>query len=374
MIHPARQYSFPDLVAGLEAAANDNYINVQECGDLRQYTYSQSCTYDKAWTPFTRMARGLILDHANDNVVATPFPKFFNHGEEPLPIPDLPFEIHNKIDGSLIILFWHNGGWRTATKGSFNSEQAKWAMEWLRNLKPTEHSPGLSNLAPGTTYLFEAVYPENRIVVTYDFSGLVLLGGYHADGREFNLIDEIDAASALGCRTAGRRFYSSISELLALMPALPASQEGFVVRFNNGYRLKFKGDEYCRIHRLISNVTPLAIWESMKAGDDLEAIRRELPEEFWADFDGIRDALTARVEALVQGAKDRVDTYVDWTDKELGLKLPTIHPDIRPLVFPLRKHGIDRARQMAIKSVRPTGNRLDGYKPSSGMHKVLEAA
>jgi RNA ligase len=125
----------------------------------------------------TLLARGIILDPKNKRVVATPFPKFFNVGERLDAIPDLPFEKFEKLDGSLIILFYHKGEWHTATKGSLGSEQAKWAVRWI-----TAHD--LSCLDKETTYLAEALYPENRIVVHYQHTGLVLLGASRGDGSE----------------------------------------------------------------------------------------------------------------------------------------------------------------------------------------------
>lgn len=64
--------------------------------------------------------------------MATPFPKFFNAFERGESIPDLPFETFEKVDGSLITIFWHAGEWRTATKGTFGSAQALWAAERLK--------------------------------------------------------------------------------------------------------------------------------------------------------------------------------------------------------------------------------------------------
>lgn len=375
MTHPARSIPFADLVAGLQAANDNGHVNVQENGALRLYTYSKSCVYDRAWTPFTRMARGLILDHANENVVATPFVKFFNCGERDYigdgndtgagpEIPNLPFEVYEKVDGSLIIIFWHEGRWRTATKGSFNSDQAVAAQRLLDtgNTRP---------LWPGETYLAEYVGPQNRIVVNYEFEGLVLLGAYRADGQEFTYQDLLALSLPLGWRVADRHHFDSFSDLLATAPTLPATQEGFVVRFSNGYRLKIKGDEYCRLHRCISNVTPLAIWEAMVAGADMDAMRRELPEEFWVDFDYIRLALASRAEELIADARYYVECYNEHSDKEIGLLLSSIYPEhIRSLIFPLRKQGETKVRAMALKMVRPKGNHLEGYRPSSAMQRV----
>lgn len=365
-IHPARKLTYAELVAGLAAANDNGHVNVQEDGALRMYTYSKSAVYDKAWTPFTEMARGLILDHANENVVATPFVKFWNYGERP-EIPNLPFEVFEKVDGSLIVIWHHNGRWRCSTKGSFNSDQAVAAQRLLESANTTI-------LSPGETYLAEYVGPQNRIVVSYEKEELVLLGAYCADGVEYNYVALDMLGAFLRWRVADRHHYDSFTALLSTAPSLPATQEGFVVRFANGYRLKIKGDEYCRLHRCISNVTPLAIWDAMQSGADLDAMRRELPEEFWADFDFIRHALNVRLANLRNDIADYVHLHADKSDKELGLVLHTVPAHVRSYLFPYRKHGSlqGRAWQNLYRQVRPTGNVLEGYRPSSAMLRVDE--
>lgn len=121
-LHPARILPFRDLVDALQAARAERLVYEQVGpGGLRLYCYTNSCVYNEQWNDATLIARGLVLDVDNQTVVATPFPKFFNASERGENIPDLPFETFEKADGSLIIMFWHAGEWRTATKGAFGS-------------------------------------------------------------------------------------------------------------------------------------------------------------------------------------------------------------------------------------------------------------
>jgi hypothetical protein len=53
---------------------------------------------------------------ATKRIVATPFPKFFNAGEHNGTIPALPFEVFEKVDGSLGILYHFDGAWGASTK------------------------------------------------------------------------------------------------------------------------------------------------------------------------------------------------------------------------------------------------------------------
>jgi RNA ligase len=277
--------------------------------------------------------------------------------------------VFEKLDGSLIIVFYHNGRWKTATKGSFKSSQAVWAAERL---------PKPDILIPGITYLFEAIYPENRIVVHYDYEGLVLLGCYRKDGTEAPY-DNVDlSAMFLGVGSARKHDYSSISDLIAVTGTLGPNEEGFVIRFQSGLRLKLKGEEYCRIHRLISRVTPLAMWDAMKNGDDLNEIRKQLPEEFWHDFDTIIGLLSGKIKWVVSRVMNYCYPIAGLSDKEVGLSLDKAPEEIRSFIFPYRRNNGDllsgRAREHIFRSIRPTGNFLEGYKPSSSMNKITEEA
>lgn len=373
MVHAARLMEFEKLYTGLQYAAAEGLVRESVGpGGLRLYCYSEKCVYERSWDEITLLARGLVIDVVTREVVATPFPKFFNVGEGEVTIPDLPFETFEKLDGSLIIVFKWDGEWHSITKGSFKSEQSRWAAAWIDDLD-------LDSWVPlGATLLFEAIYPENRIVVRYrgDMTGLHLLGGYYKDGDEFCYGTLRDLGELICVSVVERHSYSSVSELMVTAKGLDSNAEGFVLRFSNGLRLKIKGDEYCRIHRMVSRLTPLAIWESMATGDDLEAIRRELPEKFWGDFDIIEKLLYARIAVINDEVVAAGLLWMQATDKELGLRLQELPPMARKFIFPWRKEGglgvSQKSRDALYREIRPNGNALAGYVPGSAVRRVAE--
>lgn len=371
-MHPARQIDFGDLLAELKDARANRLVYERPGPDgLLLYVYTERCVFEDAWTPITMAARGLILDPAARRLVATPFPKFFNAGERGGAIPDLPFEAFEKLDGSLIIIFHHAGRWRAATKGAFDSAQAQWAQARL-------DAADLSPLRPGTTYLSEATYPENRIVVRYDEAALILLAGFAEDGIELNYDAIRETAAQLGWTAAERHPFHSISALLLHARDLPATREGFVLRFSDGIRLKVKGNEYKRIHALISRVTPLAMWEAMAAGDTMSRIKQDLPEEFWDDYDSIVSLLNAEIHRLTERVGQLARGLMDVSDKDVGLRLGTLDPELRPFIFAWRKQNGDllqgRSREVVFRAIRPKGNVLPGYVPSYALGRVLDEA
>lgn len=381
--HLARRLGFEALVALLAHEEAMGNVVVTRDGPLALYTYTRQCAYERNWSAAAKLARGLVLDVEAQRIVATPFPKFFNLGEPtatgvaPETEFDEPFEVFEKVDGSLGIIFWHGGRWRVATKGSFKSAQAVWADVAL-------DESFWDALARGTTYLVEIVYPENRIVVKYDFAGLVLLGAYDAEGYELDDPELDRVARCLAWRRPRTFGFGSLAALLAAAKRLPALEEGFVVRFASGFRLKVKGDEYCRLHRLVSDVTPLAVWELLADGTKApEAVAADLPEEFRGDFERLVTRLTEQADAVRAFVDADVVRAEGLDDKALGLALQdqqsAFASAVAKWIFPVRKRGWadvlapgSVSRRKFWTTVRPTGNRLDGYEPSSAMNRFQE--
>lgn len=256
-------------VEAIQREIEAGYINVQDhpTAPLRILNYSPRAQYDWHWTPETMQCRGLIVDH-EWNVVARPFPKFFSVEQLNGVVPVEPFEVYEKMDGSLGITYFVDGKPCIATRGSFVSEQAQRATEMLSSKYADLY------LNPACTYLFEIIYPENRIVVDYgDREELVLLAVIEtATGEEMTL--PVQAPVPVAKRYDG---FGQFSELMAIQDA---NREGFVVRFRSGQRVKIKFDEYKRLHKLLTGVSPKAIWEALRSGEGTAQIVERVPDEF----------------------------------------------------------------------------------------------
>jgi len=71
------------------------------------------------------------------------------------------------------------------------------------------------------------------------------------------------------------------------LPKDVSNFEGYVIKFESGLRVKVKLDEYVRIHRLVCDLTPRRIWENLSAGDDIDSIIKEAPDELHKELDGL---------------------------------------------------------------------------------------
>ena len=240
---------------------------------LTIWNYSQTTQYEGKWDEVTLQCRGLITWNDNGEVLARPFRKFFNL-EEGKHTPTSEFDVYEKMDGSLIIAFYLWGRWYVASRGSFTSEQAIVAQKLLDNMDTF-------NLSIGATYLFELTAPWNRIVVDYgDEEKLTLLGAINNDNCAEAPYSSLEfTAKQIGCDVVKR--YDGIKDYSTLKGIIKDNQEGFVIRFSNGDRMKIKGEEYLRLHKIMTEVSTKSVWEVLSNGDNMEDLLKDVPDEFY---------------------------------------------------------------------------------------------
>jgi hypothetical protein len=73
-------------------------------------------------------------------------------------------------------------------------------------------------------------------------------------------------------------------ELYSTLKALnKANEEGYVLRFfPSNLRVKIKFEDYCTLHRILTNVSSYDIWENlMKFGKLPEQMLNDVPDEFY---------------------------------------------------------------------------------------------
>jgi hypothetical protein len=131
---------------------------------------------------------------------------------------------------------------------------------------------------------------RNRIVVDYgDMEELILLAVIdNSDGYELDIHNE-------NINLEGNRFkhiyknlgftlvkkYNGITDYSILGGMVSNDREGYVVKFKSGMRIKIKGEEYVRLHRILTNFSNKDIWQILRNGEDLAKYLDRVPDEFY---------------------------------------------------------------------------------------------
>lgn len=273
----------------LEDAIENDLVTVRSNleGNLKIYNYSAMVQYNREWNNVTKNCRGLILD--NDyNIIARPFPKIFNYTEivpDPVIFDRIP-QVSDKADGSLGIIYPDGAGYKVATRGSFESEQAIWATEWLNEVYPRAYHHNWSFRQPeGITTLVEIIYPENRICVDYgQRAELVLIAAIDNNTGADIPLQSVEWWD--GDRIQEHKGFSDIDEAYRFATSNEyEGKEGVVCtwyKYNEpSFRLKIKHPEYVRLHGIIHSFSKKKVWEVLAEGGDFLLLLDEVPDEFY---------------------------------------------------------------------------------------------
>lgn len=257
-----------------------------------------SLKYDQIKSPFSeplvRQCRGLILDSANNwALVARPFDKFFNLGEElAAKIDWQTARCQEKLDGSLMILYWFDGDWRVATSGtpdatgSVGHVNPDWNFQglfwWVWNCQLMKRP---AEKWREWTFLFELLTPYNRVVTKPVGNRIVFLSARSLDGEE-----EMVGGDEFPCETY---HWEAVQEyplrtmkdiLLTFEKMNPLVQEGYVIVDGDLNRIKVKHPGYVALHHLKGDgFGPKRVLECIRMGETAEIVA-SFPE--WKpDFD-----------------------------------------------------------------------------------------
>jgi T4 RnlA family RNA ligase len=207
-----------------------------------------------------RELRGIAFSADGQRVISRPYDKFFNVGEkEETFLSNIDFTqkhvVLNKLDGSMIrTIPVGDNKFRLGTRAGITNVSMQAEKFWVRPENYERYKKFFEicdtvALSP----IFEYVGPNNRIVLHYEEEDLILTAIRSKESGEYvNYSRMVDMANAANISVVGLLFDSSenLTERIAKLQGL----EGAVVRFETGFQVKCKADDYVDKHRAVSQL------------------------------------------------------------------------------------------------------------------------
>jgi hypothetical protein len=242
-----------------------------------------------------RECRGIILDSTgNFAPVCVPLYKFGNYGESYADEIDWNTAVvWDKIDGSLIKLWYHRGKWNISTNGTIDAGKAG-AMDdgttYLDLFREAEVNANLdwTRLNPANTYMFELVTSKRSIVIPYAETTL-----YHLATRNMITLQELD--EDIGIQKPERYELKSLDDCLLAAKNLNAYKEGYVISDANYRRIKIKSPLYVAMHHIVGGVaiTDRRALELIQLGEAQEVLT------YFKEYANVFKNVQERVNELV---------------------------------------------------------------------------
>lgn len=236
-----------------EELLTEKKIKIKRDGGFIIFNYDVGADFSD---PIVCEARGIILSSYSNLVVCWPFNKFFNWSEPyAADIYWRTAKVQEKIDGSIIKMWWYDGLWRLSTMSTINADNAEINGSGvtfgsiIRRLGFTDKNGIGKNLDPDYTYIFELVSPYNQVVIRYDKPKI-----YHIGTRNKWTGEEIDAD--IGIEKPKTYPLASLDDCVKAAEELnhgAVRYEGFVVVDSCWRRIKIKSPDYLVAHKLKAN-------------------------------------------------------------------------------------------------------------------------
>lgn len=282
--------------------------------------------------PETRELRGIVFSKETGQIVARPFPKFFNLGESSCSVDaESVVSANEKLDGSLVTAFVHEGNVVLASKGSFESS----IVEIAQKLLSENYVSLIKRLySQGHTTIFELLDKDNPIVISYPNSKLVLVGARDNENGEFFLPQQI--------RLLGKYFGVPYAELLFedikisdLAPKIKGleGKEGVVAYASSHEIAKIKSDWYFKLHKFNTiALTEKRVWEAF-FDQTIDDIYSQLPPELKLRIDETLTKINKRIKKRTVEVKEALENADKSSRKAFALSIAKYPKHLRDPCF-----------------------------------------
>lgn len=273
-------YMQPELLTLINT--DDNWLEhlagkgIKASWDADKRLVSLKYSIDAGYDSLTRECRGVVVHAAERRIMSYGYKRFANHGESWAdPIDWESAYCLDKVDGSLIFLFWDNDHWTVASSGHPTAGGAVWPgtqtfaeLFWqtfadlkmqLPDTTGKLHHPG------SACFMFELCTMSNRIVVRHETPRIVFHGARHLvhDKLHHGFHWQEWSRPALegwgdvhNWEVVKAYPLTNLDECMVAVNELnPTQNEGFVVVDKHFNRVKIKSPQYVALHHLKDSIS-----------------------------------------------------------------------------------------------------------------------
>lgn len=320
----------------LDKLVDEGLLKKTETDKLVQYNYTDLCAYTNQWNEYTIENRGNIYEKETGKLICKGMPKFFNFDqlseeEQERLKKRTDFTVSIKYDGCLGFIYKYDGTIMCNSRGSFNSfvtEQMYKIINQYRNID--------TFVSNGYNLIVEVICPETKIIVDYKGVTEFRLITAYRNGKEISrehlvqisYLTDIPIVSSAGM---------SLQELFIWQRTHDYTEEGFVLRYSDNYRVKIKSNDYLRIASAAHNLNMRTVWKNMR-DNVIDSYLTGLPDELYKTGQEYYLALLKERTTILDEANKIAEQVKHLDNKQLGLYFKDNPNKYSGIVFNIRNN------------------------------------
>lgn len=268
-----------------------------------------------------RECRSIVIDMDKDELVLTPWRKFFNLDEVAENKYDLIVnefvsakvkEFTDKLDGSMQNARFYEG--KVFMSGSQALDPAlSWRLEDGYKMLTSNHIQMITD-NPELTFSFEYISLKDAHVVQYrkDQEGLYLVGMRSSyTGRELHYFEIEKYAKKYNVPMTKFENITLEEALVMAKQYVSSEKEGWVVNLD-GHRFKLKCDDYVQLHRMMDKLSSVNVIIKNVADETFDDLISKVPDN---QKDRVKE-IANKIFGYVRNMKAEIDKYYQMAPKE----------------------------------------------------------
>ncbi|WP_291567094.1 MULTISPECIES: T4 RnlA family RNA ligase [unclassified Clostridium] len=321
-------------------------LQINQCNEFLLIRYGIADMQESMWTDkdsIYRECRSVVIDLDEEQLVLTPFRKFFNLDEvEENSLKEIEnkikeaqaIEITDKLDGSMQSARWYNEEAFMAGSMALNPDDS-WRLKDGYS-KLTENHLKMIKENPDLTFIFEYISLKDAHVVLYskEEEGLYLIGIRNVyTGHEFSYktINEIAQKYNVPMAKIENRTFKEIMELSKEVKA--NEKEGWILNIienrSSYHKVKIKCDDYIKLHRLLDKLSSVNVIIENIADGKYDDMISKVPENYKNRVQSIANKIfeyKCEIEMLIEecfskSPRDDKKTFMIWVDNNCPDKI-----------------------------------------------------
>lgn len=356
-------YDFKTWIAKL---GKQEYHDIFDCLHINQKDEFMLIRYDltdvqqQMWedpNSIYRECRSVVINVKREELVLTPFRKFFNLNEvEENQLERIAekfrsaqtVEVANKLDGSMQNARWYNGQLFVAGSMALDARDSWRLAEGYAML--TESYVRMIQSRPDLTFIFEYISKKDAHVVVYEEKneGMHLIGARSVEtGEHLPYYKLIELADHCEIKVVDLE-QKTLEQLLVEMKQVRSNEkEGWVINVD-GHYVKVKCDDYVNMHRLLDRVSSVNVIIEAIANETFDDLVSKIPDSYKERVNNVANLIFTYLkktkqqinEWYVRAPKRTQKEFMIWVEQNVPQHIkPYVRSEYLGMEYNLLKKG-----------------------------------